>query len=51
MRNEIGLTADFELWAEKAGYGVTESSSEDGRAIVWNSGGEIRYYIGRDAEG
>ncbi|MCI4676802.1 Imm61 family immunity protein [Candidatus Mycolicibacterium alkanivorans] len=50
MRSEIGVTSQFELWAEKAGYSVTESSSEDGRAIVWNSGGEIRYFIGKGAE-
>lgn len=50
MRNEIGLTSDVELWAEKAGYSFTESSSEDGRAIIWNSGGEIRYFIGEGAD-
>lgn len=49
MRNEIGLTARVGLWAEQAGYFVTERSSEDGRAILWNSGGEIRYFIGGDA--
>jgi hypothetical protein len=49
MRNEIGLTAEVKLWAQRAGYSVTESSSEDGRAIIWNSGGEIRYFIGKDA--
>lgn len=51
MRNEIGLTSAVEEWAEKAGYSVTESSSEGGRAIAWNPGGDIRYFIGDGAEG
>ncbi|MCV7215686.1 hypothetical protein H7J51_10360 [Mycobacterium crocinum] len=51
MRLEIGLTAAFERWAHRAGFQITEASSTDGRAIVWDGGGEIRYFLGVDADG
>ncbi|GAA2778976.1 Imm61 family immunity protein [Mycolicibacterium pallens] len=51
MRPEIGLTSAFERWAHRAGFQITESSSTDGRAIVWDGGGEIRYFFGVDADG
>ncbi|MBB3602530.1 hypothetical protein FHT40_002163 [Mycolicibacterium sp. BK556] len=51
MRPDIGLTAEFECWAHEAGYEITESSSTDARAVVWNSGGEIRYFFDHHADG
>lgn len=43
MRLELGISVAFERWAHKAGFQITESSSSDGRSIVWDGGGEIRY--------
>ncbi len=51
MRPEIGLTAAFERWADRARFQITEPSSTDGRAIVWDGGGEIRYFLGKDVDG
>lgn len=51
MRPEIGLTAAFERWADRARFQITEPSSTDARTIVWDDGGEIRYFVGKDVDG
>jgi hypothetical protein len=51
MRPEIGLTVALAKWAATAGFEITEKSSVDGRAILWNLGGEIRYFIVDEPDG
>jgi Immunity protein 61 len=43
----IEISARLEEWAALAGYSLTRGSRrDDGRALFWSDGGEIRHFIG-----
>jgi hypothetical protein len=47
MSLPIEISTQLREWAELAGYTLTPgSSTEDGRAVFWSDGGEIRHFIG-----
>lgn len=42
----MDLTAELEAWIRLAGLGMNQGSqTDDKRTIIWNSGGEVRYFI------
>jgi hypothetical protein len=52
MKNSIEITARLTEWAELAGYGFTSGSvTDDGRAMFWSPGGEVRHFVGADSPG
>jgi hypothetical protein len=52
MTDVIEISPQLEKWAALAGYSLTPGSrTDDGRALFWSDGGEIRHFIGTDARG
>jgi hypothetical protein len=52
MRQPIEISLELQQWAEVAGYSLTPGShTDDGRALFWSSGGEVRHFIGIDNSG
>ncbi|GAB7145253.1 TNT antitoxin family protein [Mycobacterium riyadhense] len=46
MTNNVDLSAELEDWVRLAGLEVMQGSqANDGRTVIWNKGGEIRYFI------
>lgn len=46
MTNDVDLPADLQDWIRSAGMDLVQGSrSHDGRTVIWNKGGEIRYFI------
>jgi hypothetical protein len=42
----VDITPDLQAWLHLAGLDVTQGSeTADGRTIIWNKGGESRYFI------
>ncbi|MCV7100290.1 TNT antitoxin family protein [Mycobacterium palustre] len=47
MKQVIDLSADLQAWVRTGGLELTQGSrTDDGRALLWNTGGERRYFIG-----
>jgi immunity protein 61 of polymorphic toxin system len=48
----VEVSPQLEDWAALAGYSLTPgSSTQDGRALFWSAGGEVRHFIGTDNRG
>lgn len=46
MTKGVDLTADLQAWIRLAGLDTVQGSEpNDGRTIIWNQGGERRYFI------
>jgi hypothetical protein len=42
----VDLTADLRTWARLAGFDTIQGSqTQDGRTVIWNNVGEVRYFI------
>jgi hypothetical protein len=42
----VDLTADLQAWVRLAGLDMIQGSqTDDGRTVIWNTGGEVRYFI------
>jgi hypothetical protein len=42
----VDLTTDLETWIRFAGLDMIQGSqAEDSRTVIWNTGGEVRYFI------
>jgi hypothetical protein len=42
----VDLTPDLQAWLRLAGLDMIQGSqTEDGRTIIWNKGGEVRWFI------
>ena len=49
MTGRIEISDELREWAYRAGYETTPASETgDQRAILWNRGGEVRYFVGVD---
>ncbi|QUR67918.1 TNT antitoxin family protein [Mycobacterium spongiae] len=47
MKTSVELSNEVQDWIRLAGLSVTQGSqTDDGRPIIWNKGGEIRYFVG-----
>ncbi|WP_082958063.1 TNT antitoxin family protein [Mycobacterium alsense] len=47
MSTGVELTQDLQAWLRLAGLDLIQGSrTADGRAVIWNKGGEVRYFIG-----
>jgi hypothetical protein len=47
MKESIDLSMDLQHWLRMGGLQLTQGSqTSDGRALLWNKGGERRYFIG-----
>jgi hypothetical protein len=47
MKKSIAISHRLEEWATHADYTLTPgSSADDGRAMFWSPGGEVRYFVG-----
>ncbi|ORB73611.1 TNT antitoxin family protein [Mycobacterium scrofulaceum] len=47
MTGAVDLSPDLQRWIRLAGLGMVQGSqAHDGRTIIWNTGGEVRYFIG-----
>ncbi|WP_277621697.1 TNT antitoxin family protein [Mycobacterium paraense] len=45
---DVDLTPDLQAWVRLAGLDLIQGSeTNDGRTIIWNKGGEVRYFINR----
>ncbi|WP_082969762.1 TNT antitoxin family protein [Mycobacterium sp. E3305] len=43
----VDLTPHLQSWIRRAGLGMVQGSqAHDGRTVIWNTGGEVRYFIG-----
>jgi hypothetical protein len=52
MRYPIEIPPQLAEWAVLAGYSLTPGSvTEDGRAMFWSAGGEVRHFIGANNTG
>jgi Immunity protein 61 len=52
MTDIIEISPRLEEWAALAGYSLTPGSrTDDGRALFWSDGGEIRHFIGTNSRG
>ena len=46
MTTNVDLSTDLQDWIRLAGLDLIQGSrTHDGRTIIWNKGGEIRYFI------
>lgn len=46
MTNGVDLTPDLQAWIRQAGLDMMQGSeTKDGRTLIWNKGGEVRYFI------
>lgn len=49
MTNSVDLSPDLANWIRLAGMDLIQGSqTNDGRTVIWNKGGERRYFIGAD---
>ncbi|WP_082948133.1 TNT antitoxin family protein [Mycobacterium sp. 852014-52450_SCH5900713] len=47
MASVVDLSPDLQRWVRVAGLDMLQGSqTNDGRTIIWNTGGESRYFIG-----
>lgn len=47
MEGAVDLSADLQRWVRLADLGMVQGTqTNDGRTIIWNTGGEVRYFIG-----
>ncbi|MDP7705239.1 MULTISPECIES: Imm61 family immunity protein [unclassified Mycobacterium] len=52
MGHDIEISSTLQRWARLAGYTLTPGPvTDDGRAIFYNSGGEVRYFVGLRSDG
>jgi hypothetical protein len=48
----VEISTQLREWANLAGYSLTPGgTTDDGRAILWSDGGEIRHFVGIDDAG
>ncbi len=48
----VDLSTDLQDWIRLSGMNMIQGSeTNDGRTILWNKGGEVRYFIDRLADG
>ncbi|MBV8789866.1 MAG: TNT antitoxin family protein [Mycobacterium sp.] len=46
MTSSVDLSVGLQDWVRLAGMDLTQGSrTQDGRTVIWNKGGEIRYFI------
>ena len=46
MTTNVDLSTDLQDWIRLAGMDLVQGSrTDDGRTVIWNKGGEIRYFI------
>lgn len=46
MTAGVDLSSDLQAWVRRAGLEMIQGSqTHDGRTIIWNKGGEVRYFI------
>jgi hypothetical protein len=46
VTNGVDLSTDLQDWIRLAGMDLAQGSrTHDGRTVIWNKGGEIRYFI------
>lgn len=46
MTSGVDLSPDLQQWVRLAGLDMIQGSqTNDGRTIIWNKGGEVRYFI------
>lgn len=47
MTSAVDLSSDLHRWVRLADLGIVQGSqTNDARTIIWNTGGEVRYFIG-----
>jgi hypothetical protein len=47
VTNGVDLSPDLQQWLRTAGLDMIQGSqTDDGRTVLWNKGGESRYFIG-----
>jgi Immunity protein 61 len=47
MTGPVDLSPDLQRWVHLAGLDMLQGTqTNDGRTIIWNKGGEVRYFIG-----
>ncbi|MBW0015291.1 TNT antitoxin family protein [Mycobacterium sp.] len=47
MTINVDLSTDLQAWIRLAGMDLNQGSeTADGRTVIWNKGGEVRYFIG-----
>jgi len=52
MSRVVEISTQLREWATLAGYSLTPGgTTDDGRAILWSDGGEIRHFVGIDDAG
>jgi hypothetical protein len=52
MAEPIPISPRLEEWAVLAGYSLTPGSvTDDGRALFWSDGGEVRHFVGANDSG
>ncbi|CKU77065.1 Hypothetical protein ERS031536_03524 [Mycobacterium tuberculosis] len=48
----VDLSTDLQDWIRLSGMNMIQGSeTNDGRTILWNKGGEVRYFIDRLPDG
>ncbi|MDI3313436.1 MAG: Imm61 family immunity protein [Mycobacterium sp.] len=50
MTERIEISPELQEWARRAGYTLTPEC-DDGRALFWNAGGEVLFYLGSREDG
>ncbi|MBY0387386.1 MAG: TNT antitoxin family protein [Mycobacterium pseudokansasii] len=46
MTAPVDLSLDLYNWIRSAGLDMTQGSqTDDGRTVIWNKGGEVRYFV------
>jgi Immunity protein 61 len=46
VTTNVDLSTDLQDWIRLAGMDLVQGSrTDDGRTVIWNKGGEIRYFI------
>jgi hypothetical protein len=46
VTNPVDLSPDLQEWIRLSGLSMTQGSqTDDGRTVLWNKGGEVRYFI------
>lgn len=47
MKDAVDLSPELQRWIRLAGFEVVQGTqAKDGRTVIWNKGGEVRYFIG-----
>jgi hypothetical protein len=48
VTDDVDLTSDLQGWVRLAGLDTIQGSkTDDGRTVIWNVGGEVRYFINK----